>query len=299
VTAPAHLVGGWYDFFLRGLLDDYAKLKAAGQRPYLTIGPWHHFSALVSFADLRAGLRWFGTHLKGETNGLRRDPVRIYVMGANEWRELPDFPPPAKTRSLYLTPERWLSADIPMGKAPPSGYIYDPMRPTPIRGGTQFNLGAGARDNRSWERRKDVLTFTSPVLREDMDVIGEARLTLYVTSSLQHTDFFARLCDVAPSGRSTNVCDGLLRVCPGVGECQPDGTLKVEVALWSTAYRFRKGHRIRLCVASGAHPRWSRNPGTGEPITTSTELCMAEQQVFHDEQHPSAVLLPVVNLQPQ
>lgn len=294
VTAPAHLVGGWHDFFLRALLDDYAKLKAAGQRPYLTIGPWHHYSELVSFADLREGLRWFDAHFKGEVNRLRRDPVRIYVMGVNEWRDLPDYPPPATMHSLYLTPERWLSAEMPTCDAPSSRYVYDPAHPTPILGGTQFNVGAGARDNRVWERRKDVLTFTSSPLSADMDVIGTARLTLYVTSSLEHTDFFGRLCDVAPSGKSTNVCDGLLRVRPSVGECQPDGTLKVEVTLWSTAYRFCNGHRIRLCIASGAHPRWNRNSGTGEPITTGTTLHTAEQQVFHDETHPSALLLPVV-----
>jgi putative CocE/NonD family hydrolase len=296
VSAPAHLVGGWHDFFLRGLLEDYTKLKAAGQRPYLTIGPWHHFSALGSFADLREGLHWFDTHFKGKPTALRRDPVRLYIMGADEWRDLPDYPPPAKTHRFYLTPERWLSADAPLGDAPPSRYVYDPSRPTPILGGTQFNLGAGMRDNRPWEQRSDVLTFTSPPLSDDMEVIGEARLTLYVRSSLEHTDFFGRLCDVAPSGVSTNVCDGLLRVCPGVGECQPNGTLKIEVALWSTAYRFRKGHRLRLCIASGAHPRWSRNPGTGEPLTTSTELRIAEQQVFHDEHHPSALQLPVVDM---
>jgi putative CocE/NonD family hydrolase len=146
-----------------------------------------------------------------------------------------------------------------------------------------------------WERRRDVLTFTSLPLKDDLEIIGAVRLMLYVKSSQPYTDFFGRLCDVSPLGTSINVCDGLLRVRPGIGECQADGTLKIEVDMWSTAYRFRKGHRIRLCIASGAHPRWSRNPGTGEPIPTSTELRIAEQQVFHDEQHPSALILPIVD----
>ena len=292
VNAPVHLVGGWHDFFLRPLLDDYATLKAAGKRPYLTVGPWHHYAELVSFADLREGLRWFDAHFKGKTDRLRQNPVRLYVMGANEWRDFPDFPPPAIMRSFYLTTERWLTNEPPTDDAPPSRYVYDPAHPTPIVGGTQFNMDAGAQDNRRWEQRKDVLTFTSSALEADLDVIGAARLTLYVTSSLEHTDFFARLCDVDPMGKSINVCDGLLRIKPGVGECQPDGTLKIEVALWSTAYRFRKGHRLRLCIASGAHPRWNRNPGTGELITTT--LRIAEQQIFHDQTHPSMLLLPEV-----
>ena len=294
VKAPAHLVGGWYDFFLRALLDDYASLKAAGQRPYLTIGPWHHYSELTSFADLREGLHWFDAHFKGKTGELRQNPVRIYVMGANEWCDLPDFPPAPAAHLLYLTPEHWLTSEVPEQNSSPSRYVYDPAHPTPILGGTQFNMGAGARDNRVLERRKDVLTFTSSSLEADLDVIGTARLTLYVTSSLEHTDFFARLCDVDPSGKSINVCDGLLRIQPGIGECQPDGTLKIDVVLWSTAYRFRKGHRIRLCIASGAHPRWNRNSGTDEPITTVSTLHCAEQQVFHDDTHPSALMLPVV-----
>jgi putative CocE/NonD family hydrolase len=295
VTAPAHLIGGWYDFFLRGMLRDYAKLKAAGQTPYLTIGPWHHFSALFSFADVREGLRWFDAHLKGETNGLRENPVRVYVMGKNEWCDLPDWTPPAAVRPFYLGASQSLTTGAPVGSAPPYRYTYDPNDPTPSVGGSQFSLSAGAVDNRRWERRKDVLTFTTVPLEQDLEVIGEVRLVLYVTSSLDYTDFFGRLCDVAPSGRSTNVCDGLFRVSPGLGECQPDGTLRIEVDMWATAYCFRKGHRVRLCVASGAHPRWNRNSGTGEPFNTCTNLRVAQQAIYCDAKHPSALLLPVVS----
>jgi putative CocE/NonD family hydrolase len=295
VTAPAHLVGGWYDFFLRGMLRDYAKLKAAGQQPYLTIGPWHHFSALFSFADLREGLRWFDAHLKGEAGRLRREPVRIFMLGSNKWRDLPDWPPATAVRPFYLSAEQRLTTSAPTGTAAPYRYSYDPSHPTPSLGGNQFSLSAGAIDNRRWEGRADVLTFTSPPLEQDLEVIGEVRLVLYVTSSLEYTDFFGRLCDVAPNGRSTNVCDGLFRVQPGLGECQPDGTLRIEVDMWATAYHFRRGHRIRLCVASGAHPRWNRNSGTGEPLTTCTDLRIANQAVYHDGKHPSALVLPVVD----
>jgi putative CocE/NonD family hydrolase len=294
VTAPAHLIGGWYDFFLRGLLEDYAKLKSAGQQPYLTIGPWHHFQALVSFADLREGLRWFDAHFKGQMSQLRKTPVRIFVMGINQWRDLPDWPPSTRTHPLYLSANRQLASGKPSEITRPSRYRYDPAHPTPIRGGAQFSAGAGARNNWFWEHRPDVLTFTSSPLDRDTEVMGAARIILYVKSSVEHTDFFGRLCDVGPAGLSTNVCDGFIRVHPGTGEAQMDGTLKIEFELWSTAYHFRKGHRVRLCIASGAHPRWSRNPGTGEPLAISKDLRIAEQQVFHDTQHPSALLLPVI-----
>jgi uncharacterized protein len=65
--------------------------------------------------------------------------------------------------------------------------------------------------------------------------------------------------------------------------------------LWPTAYRFEPGHRIRLQVASGAHPRLARNTGSSEPLSTATKLVAADQQVFHDPLHPSVVVLTVLD----
>lgn len=83
-----------------------------------------------------------------------------------------------------------------------------------------------------------------------------------------------------------NICDGLLRVEPGCGQRQPDGSLCLEIDLSATAHRFLVGHRIRLQVSSGAHPRVSRNLGTGEPVLTSTRMVSADQTIFHDAAHP-------------
>jgi putative CocE/NonD family hydrolase len=150
---------------------------------------------------------------------------------------------------------------------------------------------SGPLDNRPLEARPDVLTYTTAPLAADLEIIGTPRLELYARSSLAHTDFFARLCDVQPDGRSINICDGLLRVTPGAGG--PGGILRLAWDLWPTAHRFRRGHRLRLQVASGAHPRWSRNPGTGEPPSTATRLLVADQTIYHDPDHPSALVLPV------
>lgn len=98
---------------------------------------------------------------------------------------------------------------------------------------------------------------------------------------------FVRLCDVDAKGRSTNVCDGL------VGLTGAERTSRATVRLWPTAHRFRRGHRIRVQVSSGAFPRYNRNPGTGEPRATATTLHAGNQEVFHDPEHPSGVLLPV------
>lgn len=125
-----------------------------------------------------------------------------------------------------------------------------------------------------------------------MEVIGPVRLELFVRSKLAHTDFFGRLCDVNQRGRSVNVCDGLFRMEPDKGEPQSDGSLRIEVDMWATAYRFRRGHHLRLQVSSGAHPRWSRNLGTGEPLGTGTRMEVADQTIYHDAKHPSALILP-------
>ena len=152
----------------------------------------------------------------------------------------------------------------------------------------------GAKDNRKLESRADVLVYTSAVLDHDVEVIGPITAELYVRSSLQHTDFFARLCVVEPSGKSINLCDGILRLTPGCVVPQADGSLRIQINIWPTAYRFRRGQQIRIQVSSGAHPRFVRNPGTGEPLATATKLLVAEQSVFHDPEHPSAILLPIL-----
>jgi putative CocE/NonD family hydrolase len=145
-------------------------------------------------------------------------------------------------------------------------------------------------DNRALEARPDVLVYSSEPLSADLEVMGAVTAELYVRSSLDHTDFFARLCDVDASGRSVNVTDSLVRLRPGWQDAGSGGSL-VRIELWPTAYRFKRGHRLRLQVSSGAFPRWARNPGSGEPLGLETQLVVAEQMVFHDPAHPSAVVL--------
>ena len=300
-TIPVHLLSGWYDLLQRETLADYARLKAAGRLPYLTIGPWPHTDLAWLGEELRQGLAWFNAHLKNDHGLLRTKPVRLYVMGAapngrsGEWREIDDWPPPATATRFYLHAQRCLSTDAPETGSSPDHYRYDPADPTPALAGPVLALPAGPTDNRALEARPDVLTYTTPPLSSDVEVIGPVRLELYATSSLPYTDFFGRLCDVHPDGRSINICDGLFRVEPGKGDLrQPDGSLRIEVDLWATAMRFRRGHRLRLQVSSGAHPRWNRNLGTGEPVGTGTRMVAADQTIYHDRAHPSALVLPVV-----
>jgi hypothetical protein len=149
-----------------------------------------------------------------------------------------------------------------------------------------FAAKAGPLDQAKLEARPDVLTYTTSVLDQDMEVIGEVSAEIFFRSSLPYADVFVRLCDVDATGRSINVCDGL------VGLTDADEITRATVRMWPTAYRFKRGHRIRIQVASGAFPRFNRNPGTGEPRATATTLRAADQHVFHDPVHPSAIILP-------
>jgi putative CocE/NonD family hydrolase len=218
------------------------------------------------------------------------------VGGADEWREMDDFPLTALQTRYYLHAENRLAQDPPESASAPDSYRYDPADPTPALGGALLAFkGAGPQDNRPLEARSDVLSYTTVPLAQGVEVIGPVRFELFARSSLPHTDFLGRLCDVAPDGRSVNVCDGLFRVEPGRGEVQPDGQcLRIEIDMWATAHRFRRGHRLRLQVASGAHPRWSRNLGTGEPPATGFRMAVAEQTVYHDDTRPSALVLQVM-----
>ena len=127
-------------------------------------------------------------------------------------------------------------------------------------------------DNRHVEARPDVLTYTSAPLTGPVEVIGPVRAEIHVRSELPYLDVFVRLCDVDRRGRSWNVCDGLVRVTPERFPADPAGVRRVPVALWPTAYRFATGHRLRVQVSGGAHPRWARNPGTGESLGTAVTL---------------------------
>ncbi len=292
VTAAVSMVGGWHDIFLPAQLRDYAELRAAGHEPRLTIGPWRHADNEAAAAWVRAGLEFLDAHLAGAAAGLPANPVRVFVTGADEWRDLSAWPPAGTSRLWYLSPDGGLSTS-PAAECAPDSYTYDPADPTPSLGGPVGNAGQARVDNQALEARPDVLTYSGPALVHDLEVIGVPEVDLRVRSDREHTDFFARLCEVSPAGKSVNVCDGLLRLAPGSLPAQADGTLRVRFALWPVAHRFGAGSRLRLQVSSGAHPRYARNSGTGEPLATGRTLAAAHQQVFHDPQRPSCVILPV------
>ena len=284
VTVPVSSIGGWYDIFLPGQLRDFAALQAAGRPARLTVGPWTHTS--VHNTPLTEALE-FGLACARGGAPPPRAPVRLFVMGEETWRDFPAWPPPGYAPQRYhLRPAGALSALGPEESAPDS-YRYDPADPTPAAGGVRMVRDSGRVDNAKLEARPDVLTYTTPPLDSPVEVVGEVSAEIWFRSSLPYADVFVRLCDVDPRGRSRNVCDGLV----SLTDANAAGLARV--ALWPTAHRFKAGHRIRVQVSSGAFPRYARNTGTGEPHATATRLIPADQSVYHDPEHPSAIILPV------
>ena len=292
---PAAFIAGWYDIFAPEQVRDFEAVRAAGRPARLTVGPWHHGTPGGALAMTRDTLRWMDTYVGDDSRSAPDDkPVRLFVMGARRWQDFDDWPVPATSQQWYLQPDSGLGQTAPP-ESSPDAYRYDPADPTPVLGGASlFGRHAGAKDNRPTEARHDVLTYTTTPFADDVTVIGNVRANLHVRSSADYTDFFLRVCDVAPDGTSTNLCDGIVRLTPTAIERNADGSFQVAIVLGPTANTFRAGHAMRLQVSSGAHPLYARNPGSGEPLGKATTLIAADQEVLHDPHHASVLEIPVL-----
>jgi putative CocE/NonD family hydrolase len=299
VKADVQMVTGWYDAFLPWQLEDYAALQEVGRAPQLVIGPWSHVQEGLVAAGVREGLAWLRGHLLDDWQHADRSAVRVYVTGEGAgWRELERWPP-AESGARRLWPAAggrlaWNPPDEAAGDS--TRYRYDPADPTPSVGGPIMITAKPVRDNRKLEARPDVVTFTSEPLDAPLAALGPVRVELSARASEPYFDLFARVCDVDPQGVSLNVTDALASVAPGRFErSEADGSLRVEFDLWPIAHRFAAGHRIRLQVSSGAHPRYVRNPGTGEHPLEAETLKAVDVEILHGPPHPSAVVLPIAS----
>ena len=319
---PVLHISGWYDDEQVGTPLNFAGMVAGGAlRQQLLMGPWGHavnttrtlgevdFGA-HSLIDLEGyWLRWLDAQLDG---GPWEDPpVRMFVMGANEWRDAATWPPPG----MVLTPlhlrsggaansrlgDGRLTWEPPPGDEPGDHFDYSPERPVPfITATTSAQLG-GPDDYSAIELRGDVLVYSTEVLEEPLQLIGPVLLVLHATSSAPDTDFVGRLLDVHPSGFAQRLGDGIVRARFRDGFdverlLGPGQQVEYHVDLWHTAHVFLPGHRLRVEVTSSAFPKYDRNLNTGEPLATSTRMATASQAVHHDAARPSHLLCPVVPL---
>ena len=330
IQVPALLVAAWYDIFQDGSLRNYEGLKEhagneaarRGQRLLVIIGGHAgggrkigdvDFGAAADYSEEQVTLDWYDFLFKGVQNGFAKKPVRIFVMGANEWRDEDDWPlKRAKSVKYFLHSTKGansmrgdgvLSNEAP-GDATPEHFVYDPANPVPTTGGPLCCDGAhlpgGPKDQRAVEARDDVLVYSTPVLERDTEVTGHVILDLWVKSTAVDTDFTAKLVDVWPNGFAQNLTEGIMRAKYRDSQEKPElmtpGEIyKLGVDLWSTSNVFKKGHRIRLEISSSNFPRFDRNLNTGESEQQATRSVTATNTVLHDAQHASVLVLPVVD----
>ena len=331
IKVPVLQIGGWYDVLVRGTFHHFTEMREHGgselarQNQRAVVGPWIHSACSTTFAgeldfgaismlDLQeVELRWFDHWLKGKDNGAERDaPLRLFVMGSNEWRDENEWPLARTQFTPYyfhsgggansLEGDGSLST-IPPVDEPPDGFVYNPAFPVPTRGGnTCCNpelVPWGVYDQRPIEYRNDVLVYTSEPLEEDLEVTGPISVKLYASTDGRDTDFTAKLVDVHPDGYAVNLCDNIMRARYHESReyqtlLEPGRVYEFTIDLWMTSNVFLKGHRIRVDVTSSNFPRFDRNPNTGNTFGQDTELRTAHQTIVHDEAHPSHILLPVI-----
>jgi putative CocE/NonD family hydrolase len=322
LKAPVLLIAGWYDPFLPTQLNDFIHIRQSpapgvAVRSRLIIGPWTHASE-VTFPDgtkaenfrrqsLAVSLPWFD-----ENSGLAisppasSSPVRLFVMGKNEWRDEPEWPLARTQYTPYflgsarsansITGNGTLNVLAPTAKERADSYTYDPLHPVPTAGGAMIGPAAGIARQNDIEGRGDVLVYTTPSLNQDVEVTGPISLILYVSTTAPNTDFTAKLVDVHQDGSAFNISEGILR--RSYQEVQhPSAAEKVyeiHLDLWPTSMMFFKGHRIRLEVSSSNFPRFDRNPNTGNRIATEVNAISAKQTVSHDPKYPSRLILPII-----
>jgi len=331
IQVPALTIAAWYDIFQEGSLRNFMGLKEhagteaarRGQRLLIAIGG--HAGGGRKIGDVDFGphaaefdvdtvtLDWYDYLLKDEQNEFAsRNAVRMFVMGENRWRDEETWPlQRAKATRYFLhsggkantvSGDGSLSLEIAKNEAGDS-LVYDPVDPVPTVGGPLCcdpdHLPAGPRDQRAVENRPDVLVYSTPPLDEDLEVTGPVLLELYAQSSAADTDFTAKLVDVWPNGFAQNLTEGILRARYRESTNSPKlikpGTIYgYTIDLWSTSVVFLKGHRIRVEVTSSNFPRFDRNLNTGKEASTDSTIVKATNTIYHDGEHPTAIVLPVV-----
>jgi hypothetical protein len=333
VKVPVLNVEGWYDAFLAGGTENFAGMVAHGGTEFardnqrLVIGPWDHVNWGRSDSDPAPLLKdigavgdspindlmlaWFGHFLKGENNDVAGKPrVDYFVMGANTWKSATSWPlPQTNWTTFYLSGpggiadrKGQLVSTAPSAQ-PPDTYTYDPAFPVPSLGGHSC-CGAqsgpqGPYDQTPVEQRSDVVVYSSAPLEHDTEMTGPVTVRLWAQSTSADTDFTAKLTVVKPDGQVINLNNGILRTSFRDSLSDPTPTTpgrpyEYQIHVWPTSYEFRAGDRIRLEISSSDYPQFAPNPNTGAPFGMDSATRTAVQTILHDEDHPSAVTLPMI-----
>jgi putative CocE/NonD family hydrolase len=318
-------LSAWYDdnYGPEGAITNFAGLLKTRQvdkdpRTHLLLGPWVH--GVDSTAKTRSGerefgptaaidydevvLRWFDHYLKGVDNGVDREkPVRYFVMGRNQWRDADQWPPTAKETSAFLAPASDGSSTGRLQSSPFdnsdsfSEFVSDPSNPV-----VNVYDSSGAHDYRKLADRADVLTFDSASQQEDTEITGPITARIFVSCDCRDFDLWTRLQDVFPDGTAINLMSPGLDVLRasyrdlsrGRQLLSPGTIYELKLEKLITSNVFLQGHRIGLQISASFTPNFSRNLQSGKSEVNSVEMKKAHIRLFHDTQHPSQVVLPII-----
>ena len=319
IDVPALNISGWYDDEQIGTPLNFATMHRAGKAAQrLLMGPWGHaVNTTRKLGEVDFGpdalidldkviLAFFDEHLKGIAPDPAPPPVRIFVMGVNEWRDANEWPPAdAASYEFHLSSGgransrygdgRLLTSPVDTDDAPDE-WTHDPDRPVPFITDESSAQVGGPDDYAGVETRGDVLVYTSDELSEPLELIGPVRLIAHVETSARDADVMAKLLDVHPNGFAQRLCDGIVRLRYREGMSKtlpvtPGEVYEVEVVMWDTCIRVPAGHRLRVEVASSAFPKYDVNLGTGGDMVTETEGVLATNKLWHTPARPTRLLI--------
>jgi len=329
ISTPAIHIGGWYDVFQQGTLDgfmgyDDLALPEARGKQLLIMGPFTHgfpreglvgelFYPTKSVSGFDLYLQWeqklLDHALLGTDIDWTKNRVAYYMMGdvvdknvnANDYRYAKDWPLPYENDTWYLDSGGFISNNSLPVSTLNSSYLYDPRDPVSTLGGTNLLIPAGPFDQSSLDTRSDVLIWESQVLTKPYEIIGHMWAHLYISSNCTNTDFTVKITDVYPDNRSMLLSDGIINAArrDGINTTAPslEGIIDdVWIDLWSTAYQFNIGHRIRIAVSSSNYPRFAANPNTGAPQQVYSyqylKKYIANNTILIGPSYPSCIILP-------
>jgi putative CocE/NonD family hydrolase len=309
---------GWHDLFARDSLLWHANLTAPHR---LHVRPLFHNDLGKAGPDLDFGAeahRWFDYWLKGIDNGIMDEPVIwYYVMGAPKeaaWRAAEGWPlPDEQPARFYLAEGRTGSVD-----SVNDGFLRTQPRVNGDGADTylvDYSTSSGA--DARWSavvkagqypalRANDerALTYTTPPLAEDLEVIGHAVVYLWLTAQVPDLDLFVYLEEVDAQGKVAYVTEGNLRASHRVvGKAAwnhlglpfhrsyeedmvpipPGEPFELVFDLLPTAKRFLRGTRIRLTITCADADNF--DTPTLDPAPTI--------RLLRDRGHASFVELPV------
>ena len=281
---------------------------------------------------------WFDRWVKGVADGIDAEPpVRVFVMGGGSgrrnaegrldhggrWRDAAAWPlPQTEWTPLYLQADHGLGPARPESSPPPLSFRFDPRHPVPTIGGALSSgepiMRGGAYDQREGpgvfgsrepyrclNERPDVLSFSTPPLVREIEIVGPVTVRLWVASDGPDTDLTAKLIDVHPpnadypAGFAMNLTEGLLRLRYRDSWERPTlmaagQVYEITIELFPIGNLFVPGHRLRLDISSSNFPHFDVNPNSGEPEGLMEHPRIAENRVFVDLERPSHIVLPVI-----